>query len=374
MINPNDFTRELIRNGLEFYTGVPDSLLKSFNSEICNLVHDDMHVVAANEGCAIAIAAGYHLATEKVPVVYLQNSGIGNCINPIVSLVDKQIYSIPMILVIGWRGYPGEKDEPQHLVQGAVMEDLLKSIRLDYVCIDANTDYKKVIAEFAKKAKDSSCPVVILVRPNTFDTLCNYTSQLNQEVLEMSREDAIGLIGGFFNKNPIISTTGMISRELYDFRCKTNQECNDFLTVGSMGHASSISLGFAKSNTKLKVICLDGDGAFLMHLGAAASIGASKIPNLIHIVLNNKSHDSVGGQPTAAPNTNMSQLATALGYPCSRNVKTSDQLINALKEAKLANELFFINVDVRKGYRENLPRPKDGCQTTKFKFMSSWSQ
>ena len=285
MIPPKLIFEVFTNNGINFFTGVPDSLLKEFCRYVDSNTSDINHIIAANEGCAIGIGTGYHLETGKIPLIYLQNSGLGNTINPLLSLADNEVYSIPLILLIGWRGEPGVRDEPQHIKQGRVTKSILNSIEIPFKIINSNIDESLSNTEWAiNLAKKTNSPVALLVRKNSFQQLnINDESQVNQL---MRREEAIEIITkNIPNNSTIVSTTGMISRELYEQRVINNQDrSNDFLTVGSMGHASQIALGIAISNKSRNIICLDGDGSLLMHLGGITNIGGSKKINYIHIV------------------------------------------------------------------------------------------
>lgn len=284
MIEPSSFYNELKKEEIDFFVGVPDSLLKNFCSFVDDNIEKDNHIIAANEGNAISIASGYHLATKKIPVVYMQNSGLGNCINPLTSLADKEVYSIPMLLIIGWRGEPGKKDEPQHLKQGRITREQLKILDIDYFVIDENTDEKSCLEKVIKRINKNSSPVAILVRENTFK---KYKLKNKQKTIyKLKREEAIEEIINLSNDSDIfISTTGKTSRELYEIRKNKGDAQKDFLTVGSMGHVSSIALGVAIGLKKQRVICLDGDGSLIMHLGSLPIIGAISPKNLIHVIL-----------------------------------------------------------------------------------------
>jgi phosphonopyruvate decarboxylase len=355
MLTPEFFYEKLKSNGIDFYTGVPDSLLKDFCAYITDVSEKDNHITAVNEGCAVGIATGYHLATGKIPVVYMQNSGLGNATNPLLSLAAPEVYSIPMILVIGWRGEPGCKDEPQHVCQGKVTSALLDAMKIPYVVLeDGNYFMNKQISDLISNLKKSNSPVAILVRKDTFD---KYPKTKKEMHSYLSREDAIKIIVDNLSEDDIVvSTTGMASRELFEYRQFKNQtNAHDFLTVGSMGHASQIALGIAL-NTEHKVICLDGDGAALMHMGGMATIGTSKSKNLVHIVLNNEAHDSVGGQPTVAGKINLAGIALACRYHEAWHVHTADELYGALTSDKTKGPI-FIEVSISTGHRKDLGRP-----------------
>lgn len=372
MLSPIVFFNFLKKKGISFYVGVPDSLLKNFCHYVSNKVSKKNHIISANEGSAIAIASGYNIATRKIPLVYLQNSGLGNTINPILSLSDKKVYSLPMLIMVGWRGQPGIKDEPQHISQGSCTISLIKSLKKKYKILNGNFKSDLLKTNSALKiAKKNQEPVFLIVKKNTFEKIIEPKKDQSNLI---SREEAIDLITSVFKKNiKIISSTGMISRELYEIRKKQNDKSfNDFLTVGSMGHASQIALGISL-NSKKKIICLDGDGAFLMHMGGVSTIGDLKIKNYLHIVLNNFSHDSVGGQPTSAKTTSLSNIAKACGY---KNIigplKSKTQIIKKLNYIlKKKTGPSFVEILVKKGFRKNLGRPKEKPIENKNNFFKN---
>ena len=299
-IAPQEFFRLLVDNNVDFFTGVPDSLLKQLCLCIDDNVSNDRHIIAANEGNAIALATGYHLGTDKLAVVYMQNSGIGNAINPLLSLADPEVYSIPMILIIGWRGEPGVKDEPQHIKQGRVQLDLLDSMNLPYDIFSADdNEWKQKVTKGIGVAISENRPYAIVVKKGTFEKYSVVEDSTETEL--MSREEALEILLKQIPTNAvIISTTGKTSREIFEIRENNGEpHFKDFLTVGSMGHCSSIALGIALAQPKRKVVCIDGDGAFLMHMGSLAAIGKTQPNNFYHILMNNFVHESVGGQKTA---------------------------------------------------------------------------
>lgn len=374
MLLPSNFYNFLKKNNIEFFVGVPDSLIKGFCNFLSKNLNKKKHIVAANEGTAIAIASGYNIAKNKIPFVYLQNSGLGNCINPILSLADKKVFKIPMIIMVGWRGQPGTLDEPQHLSQGQVTIPLIKSLRKKYKILDGNpiSDFKK-IKELISLAKKNSEPVFAIVKKNTFVIEQNFNKKKSKL---LSREKAIELIVNVLKKKfKFIASTGMISRELYETRLRSNKKnINDFYTVGSMGHASQIALGVAL-NTNKKIVCLDGDGAFLMHMGGVSTIGSLKLNNFIHIVLNNNAHDSVGGQETTAISSKLTDIAKACGYQkIVGPIFTENEIKKNLKNLKkIKKGPVFIEIRVKIGYRKNIGRPKEAPHINKFNFFKSIS-
>ncbi len=357
--------------GSDFYTGVPDSQLKALCNCLMNKYGIDPkhHVIAANEGNCTALAAGYHLATGKVPVVYMQNSGEGNIINPVASLLNDKVYAIPVVFVIGWRGEPGVHDEPQHIYQGEVTVKLLDDMGIKSFIIGKETSDEEVataMKEFAvvlSQGKD----VAFVVRKGglSYDGKVDYKNEHT-----MLREEIIRHIVNVSGEDPIVSTTGKASRELFEIREANNQSHKyDFLTVGSMGHSSSIALGVAVNKPERKIWCIDGDGAVLMHMGSMAVIGANAPKNLVHVVINNSAHETVGGQPTVAGKIDLVAIAKACGYKNVVSVDSFESLDKALFSAKSAEELSFIEVKCSIGARENLGRPTTTAIENKKGFM-----
>ncbi len=370
MIDSLQFLESLKKNSIHFFTGIPDSLLKSFCACLYDHISSDQHIIAANEGAAVAIATGYHLATGRLPLVYLQNSGIGNAVNPLLSLADPEVYGIPMLLMIGWRGKPGIKDEPQHIKQGRVQNALLESMEIPYRLINAQIkDYEQVLDELLALVVNMQRPVALIVEQGTF-----LPYKLNTTAAEsglMTREEAIAAILRQVNEPDIVvSTTGMASRELFELRAAQNQgHHRDFLTVGSMGHCSQIALGIALTHQNRRVFCLDGDAAVIMHMGSLSVIGAHAKHNFIHIILNNGAHDSVGGQPTTASTTDFIAVAKACGYKQAIQTKTGTQLEKAIKKAKTIGGPTLIEVMVKPGARKDLGRPAKTPGENKTDFM-----
>ncbi len=358
--------------GSDFYTGVPDSQLKALCDYLMNTYGIDKHhhVIAANEGNCTALAAGYHLATGKVPVVYMQNSGEGNIINPVASLLNDKVYAIPMVFIIGWRGEPGVHDEPQHIYQGEVTIKLMEDMGVKTFAIGKDTtdeevekvmeDYRKILAE----GKD----VAFVIRKGALE----YGEKvIYKNDNEMVREDIIRHIAQATGEDPIVSTTGKASRELFEIREANGQSHKyDFLTVGSMGHSSSIALGVAFNKPDRKIWCVDGDGAALMHLGAMAVVGANKPENMVHIVINNGAHETVGGMPTVATAMDIVAVAKACGYPNAVCVDTFEALDKELEIAKNRNELSLIEVKCSIGARADLGRPTTTALENKQNFMN----
>lgn len=358
--------------GADFYTGIPDSQLKA----LCNYlmaaygIDPKHHVIAANEGNCTALAAGYHLATGKVPVVYMQNSGEGNIINPVASLLNDKVYGIPVVFIIGWRGEPGVHDEPQHIYQGEVTTKLLDDMGVSYFVIAKDTSEAEVeaaMADFREKLS-RGLDVAFVVRKGA---LTDAPKVVYRNENSMTREEIIRHIIKVSGEDPIVSTTGKASRELFEARVSNGQSHKyDFLTVGSMGHSSSIALGVAMHKPQKRIWCIDGDGAVLMHMGAMAVIGANKPKNLIHVVINNAAHETVGGMPTVAGGIDIVQIARACGYPHAVRVNCFDDLDKELEAAKGTEGLSLIEVTCSIGTREDLGRPTTTAQENKENFMN----
>lgn len=363
------FIEQLEQLGIMDYIGVPDSTLKNF----CDYLYTNFsqhHFVTVNEGAAVALAAGMYLGDKKVSCVYMQNSGIGNAINPIASLINEQVYDIPMLFVIGYRGEPGKKDEPQHKFQGEITLPLLECLNIAYETIDEKTSEAELLAiiKQAQQVISQNKQFAIIVKKGSFEDTSSYhfhnsytlqREKAIREILKLTQEDDL-----------IVSTTGKISREVYE-------QCNDlfqnhdraFLTVGSMGHASMIALGIALKNPKRRVICLDGDGAALMHMGSMSFIAHQKCHNLIHITLNNEAHESVGGMPTDCQGQSFATIASACGYETVNCVDNETELTTVLKEYLASQKLTYLEVKVALGARKDLGRPKETAVENKQCFM-----
>ncbi len=356
----------------DFYTGVPDSQLKAMCNYLMHRYGIDPahHVIAANEGNCVALAAGYHMATNKVPVVYMQNSGEGNIINPLASLLNEKVYAIPTIFVIGWRGEPGIHDEPQHIYQGEVTVPLLDTMGVKSFVVGkdtSETELQSVMSSFRKVLDSGNC-VAFVIRKGA---LSYDEDVIYQNNFSMCREEIIQHIVSVSDQDPIISTTGKASRELFEIRAANGQSHKfDFLTVGSMGHASSIALSIAVQKPHQKIWCVDGDGAALMHMGAFALTGAVCPKNLVHIVINNEAHETVGGMPTVASSADLSAVAKACGYPNTLCVDSFEALDEALIAAKATNTLTFIEVKCALGSRADLGRPTTTALENKENFMA----
>lgn len=345
--------------GSDFYTGVPDSQLKA----LCNYLMDTYgidpkhHIIAANEGNCTALAAGYHLATGKVPVVYMQNSGEGNIINPVASLLNEKVYAIPVVFIVGWRGEPGIHDEPQHIYQGEVTVKLLEDMDIATFIISKETTDDEIVSKMEefKSVLAAGKDVAFVVRKGALTDASEIEYRNDNRMI---REEIIRHIVDASDEDPIVSTTGKASRELFETRVANGQSHKyDFLMVGSMGHSSSIALGIAVNKPGTRIWCIDGDGAVLMHMGAMAVIGNNKPKNLIHVVINNGAHETVGGMPTVAENMDVVSIAKACGYPNAVSVDTYEKLDMELEAAKERDELSLIEVKCSISSRRNLGRP-----------------
>lgn len=356
--------------GSNFFTGVPDSQLKA----LCNCLIDkfgisDKHIIAANEGNCVAIAAGHYLATGEVPVVYMQNSGQGNAVNPIASLLNDNVYGIPCLFIVGWRGEPGVHDEPQHVFQGQITVKLMQDLDIDCFILDKSSTDEEVESFLdgarIKFADGKSVAIIVKKGALTYDGKVNYSNEYH-----MKREEIIRHIVKYSGEDIIVSTTGKASRELFEIReANGTSHKYDFLTVGSMGHASSIALGIAMSKTSRRVWCIDGDGAVLMHMGAMAVIGNRAPENFIHIVINNCSHETVGGMPTVMGTVDICGVAKACGYKRVYSVKTFEELDETLNEATNGSGLTLIEAKCAIGARDNLGRPTTTAKQNKENFM-----
>ncbi len=373
MLNSKKIFDYLFEKEVEFFTGVPDSLLKNFCSYITDHTDKSNHIIAANEGNALSLGIGYHLSTNKIPLVYMQNSGLGNIINPLLSLADNDVYSTQALLMIGWRGEPGVKDEPQHKKQGRITLDLLDTMEVPYEVLSADDTEQTAIEKISSiinLIKEHGKVSALVVKKNTFEKYSlNKTMKTSYD---MYREDAIKIIiDELTNKDIFISTTGVTSRELFEYREELGQSHeNDFYTVGGMGHASQIALGVALQNKKNEVYCLDGDGALLMHMGSAAIVAQQDCDNYKHILFNNGAHDSVGGQPTVGFEIDFQSIAKSCGYKNVLYADNRNDLKKSLEKIKGLDSCCFLEIKVNKGFRANLGRPTTSPIDNKKSFMS----
>jgi len=384
MIAPSFFIEKLRSHGIDCFAGVPDSLLKNVCAYITDHFDPQHNIIAANEGAAVGIAAGHYLATGRPACVYMQNSGEGNAINPLASLTDPDVYEIPVLLVIGWRGRPGVHDEPQHVKQGKVTTALLDTMGIGYTVLSKDTSEAAAQIDKAAEALSRKEVFALVIEKDTFEEYKLQNAEPSD--LPLSREEAIQAVAAAIGpRDVIVSTTGMISRELFEYRAAMGQgHERDFLTVGSMGHASQIALGVALEKPDRRVWCFDGDGAVIMHMGSMAIVASKAPANYVHVVFNNGAHDSVGGQPTVGLKIDLPAVARAVGYPLALSVKDIAGLRDALHmmqggrsvissevEKSIGAEIsplaslgrddnpgpVLLEIQVRKGNRKDLGRP-----------------
>lgn len=369
MIDSFLLLNQLKELGANFITGVPDSLLSGLSACVFETKMLP-HSIAANEGNAVGLAIGNYLATGKPGIVYMQNSGLGNIINPIASLADPEVYGVPLFAIIGWRGEPGTKDEPQHVKQGKITLGQLELLGIPYKIVFPSSKPELILKDVIQlwaQMKNENRPVALVVKKKALGG--NWSVPTTETNSTLLREEVIELIVRQLPKNSFyVATTGKTGRELFEIRQKLNQNHSDFLTVGGMGHASSIALAISQHTNKI-VVCLDGDGALLMHTGALSTIGNASQKNFLHVVLNNESHESVGGQPTLAGSIDLSFIAKGFGYKNYFKVVTKEDLKNALNAYIHNNETTFIEIKVKQGSRENLGRPTETPQTNKINVM-----
>jgi phosphonopyruvate decarboxylase len=357
MIRPEFFIEALREKGIDCFAGVPDSLLKNICAYITDHFDAAHNIIAANEGAAVGLAAGHYLATGQPACVYMQNSGEGNIINPLASLTDQEVYNIPVLLLIGWRGRPGVHDEPQHVKQGKVTTGLLNVMGVNYEVLSKEEDKAAKQIEKAAKALANKEVFALVIEKDTFEDYKLQNVEVND--LTMSREEAIQTVAAALGeKDCIVSTTGMISRELFEYRAATNQgHERDFLTVGSMGHASQIALGIALAQPERRVWCFDGDGAAIMHMGSMAIVANKAPKNYVHVMFNNGAHDSVGGQPTVGLKIDLPAVSKAVGYTNAFSVDSKEDLLDCLKAVKMVEGPLLLEIKVKKGNRKDLGRP-----------------
>lgn len=371
-MNINVFHQILKKHGIEYFAGVPDSQLREF----CDCLMEqygisDQHMITPNEGTSVGCAAGYHLATGKVPCVYMQNSGIGNAVNPVASLLNTKVYAIPTLFVIGWRGEPGVKDEPQHIFQGEITLPLLELLEIEYLVMDGHTQDSQFEEQFAKLATCfiTGKSAAIVVKKGAFQSDAKHkyqnTNSLNREYVIKE------IVKHATDEDVFVSSTGKISREFFEIRAGLAQgHSHDFLTVGSMGHCSAIALSIAEQKSSTRVVCIDGDGAALMHMGTMALIGSRKPHNLTHIMLDNAAHETVGGMPTVSCDVDFAGIAKACGYEAVFVVQNQGELDVVLDDAfTLRDKLVFVIIKVTLASRKDLGRPTRTTIENKQDFM-----
>lgn len=353
MISVKSLLNLLRKNKIDFYTGVPDSVLKEFSFSIKN----KKHIIAVNEGAAVSIGIGNYLSTGKIPCVYMQNSGLSNAINPLISISDKKVYSIPLVLIIGWRGAPNTNDEPQHNVKGKITKQILKLLNIKYTVVNSDSDLKKFNQQI-KYAKKNLSTVACLIKKNTFKKSINITKK--KSLYKLDKEYFLkNLLQNLPIKSRIVSSTGYNSRELIFLRKKYNLvDSKDFYMVGGMGHTTSVALGYSLF-AKNKTFCIDGDGSLLMHLGSIITAGNFARKNFKYILLNNNSHDSVGGQMTYADNINFKKLSNSLGFKKFFLINNKKNLLKKIKSFINLNSTGFLEVRISNNKIKNLPRPNN---------------
>ncbi len=375
MINLKNFYQQLIDLNVKFFTGVPDTLLNEFCLFIDQNTPKENHVIAANEGSAIALAVGHFLGSKELSLVYMQNSGLGNALNPLLSLAGRNLYSIPMLMLIGWRGDPLFPDHPQHNKQGIITPRLLEELNIPFKVLEDNQDEVSQSLSWAThEALEKNSPVALIVKKGVMQEAEKENLLELPSDLSLTREEAIRTIINTFPKNTLyIATTGRACRELYNLREEQNQTHQfDFLNVGAMGHALSIASGLALSQPEKQVVCLDGDSAAIMHLGSLAVINKKQIPNLLHIVLNNGCHESVGGQPSAGFSIDFSKIAESNGYKTvGHSVDSNNELKSALLLLNKRERAGFVDVHIRKGMRSSIPPLKFDHKESKNLFMNN---
>lgn len=362
MIDPLEFIKYLTKKNVDFFTGVPDSLLKELISCMSENLDSSRYLITANEGNAIAVASGYNLATGKIPAVFMQNSGLGNCINPLTSLTNKEVYSVPMILLIGWRGEPGIIDEPQHLLPGKTLKNQLDLINIPYFVINHETNISEAVDRMVRKVNKLKSPVALIFKKDCFKKYeQKKLKKINQDYYRRAAIETIINNGG--KSNVVLSTTGKASRELYEIRKNTQNDAHDFMTVGSMGHVSSIALGLemglGRNKNKKNILCIDGDGSCLMHMGALAILGSNKSKNIKYFLLNNGVHDSVGGQDTVGFKVDFCKIAMSCNFGAVFKCKSSEELIKTMNSDDYNNHCSFIEVIIGIGKNDKLMRPSE---------------
>ncbi|MCB0307880.1 MAG: phosphonopyruvate decarboxylase [Bdellovibrionales bacterium] len=375
MIDPQQFLDVLVSQDFSFFAGVPDSLLKDICSAIGDRFSQKSHFITTQEGSAVAMAAGYHLASGRHPLVYMQNSGLGNALNPLVSLAHRDVYSIPILLLIGWRGAPGESDEPQHMAMGSATPRILEALKIPYEELPMTIDEaKQTVMKVTTLLRTNNAPSAILVKPGCFESY--ELKDKFQFKTSLSREAALNsVVENIVPKDTVfLATTGKLGRELFELRERQGKiPPPDFLNIGAMGHVSQIALG-AALNTSKQVVCLDGDGSLLMHLGGLATIGQLAPKNFKHIVFNNGAHESVGGQTTIGSKLNLLSVASSLGYVWMQRSETEDDLIAKLRELCNVSGPAFLEIRVTNASRKTLSRPTTSVLENKLRFMNEFER
>jgi len=368
MLKGSQLIKLLVKEDLNFITGIPCSILKSFLTHL-NKVKKIKHILATNEGEASALAVGYYLATKKIPIIYMQNSGLANSVNPLISLLDKEVYSIPALLLISWRGQPNRKDEPEHIKMGRITLELLKLLGIPYLLLSSDeTKAAQEIKRAKQYLKKNNSPTAIIIRKGI---LAYSQSKKEKNIYSLTREGAIKIIVDNLKDNRlIISTTGKTSRELFEYRENKNQNHQtDFYMVGSMGCVAAIALGIALEKPKKRIFVFDGDGAVLMKMGTLATVGYHLPKNFYHIIFDNRAYDSTGGQSTISNSVSFDKVASACGYKSVKTVSTKKELINSIRKIELQKSPHLFVIKVKKGSRDDLTRPTEMPWQNKVAFM-----
>ena len=356
MLSPLELIKYFKKKKINFFSGVPDSILKNFTNILDNSKNFE-HYVCVNEGSAIGLAIGYFLRKKKLALVYLQNSGLGNAINPLVSIADKKVYKIPMILLIGWRGSPGVKDEKQHLTIGKITLPILKNMGIRYKVVKNLNDIKN--SNLIDYSRINRIPVAFLIKKGSIKE--NNKKVQNKNTNDILRSEfIIKLLNKISNKDRIIASTGFNSRELYQLRTQNKIETGkDFYLVGGMGHTGIVTLGYSLKNKKKNIICLDGDGSFLMHMGSMVTIGKYAKKNYKYILLNNLAHESVGGQKTLIETLNLEKFSKAIGFKNYIKIDKKDSIEKKLVFFLKRKGPSFLEVKIKCKSMNNLIRPEN---------------
>lgn len=360
--------------GIKVIAGVPDSTLKQFCDGLQTHKGALKHYVTANEGAAVGLAVGAFLASGSPACIYMQNSGIGNIVNPLASLANDDVYGIPMLFIVGWRGEPGVKDEPQHVFQGKITCKLFDTLDVPYSVADKDTtdeQWQEILTR-AKTYLDKNLQFAIIVKKGTFEPDKEFVWKNGNT---LNRETVLGKLLQIIPREAyIISTTGKISRELYEqSNAQFGNHDNIFMTVGGMGHASMIAFGVAQEKKDKTIVCIDGDGAALMHMGALPFIASQAPENFRHIVINNQAHESVGAMPTGCQETSFAEVAKAAGYAYTERITDEEglkQLENKLAGIK-GPALYEIMVSLDS--RKDLGRPKETAKENRDAFMKNFA-
>ena len=364
------FFNALTSQGVRYFTGVPDSLLKEFCAYVQDHAAGGRHIIAANEGAAVALACGHHLATRGIGLVYMQNSGLGNAVNPLTSLTSPLVYGIPLLLLVGWRGEPGVPDEPQHRQMGEITEAMLSTLGVAHSILPADDlEAAECLNAAVRHCTAENRPYALLVKAGTF---APYESRAHVEAsFSLTREAAVcAVVDSLTEHDVVVSTTGKTSRELYEYRVSKGHDLSrDFLTVGSMGHASQIALGIAGARPEREVYCIDGDGSTIMHMGSMAIVGTHGPRNFRHVIINNGAHDSVGAQPTVGFQMDLPAVAVACGYRYAMCASTIDQIGQHMRTLTACDGPVLLEIKARTGSRADLGRPQSTPEQNKFAFM-----